>query len=256
MKTKKAFTLIELLVVIAIIALLMAIVVPGLRKAKEYAKKVICQSNQRQIGIAIGSYETQYSFNFRENSKWYFENGTGDLPYEPQSKYARDLMKNSMLPDRKVFFCPGVRNVSHEKNYRYNAAVSGNTTNYDVADTEYLMETDPSFTDRPAFWSTYAWLWKKGASDNSGSSVNPDDVNKASSGVLLTDVPNSFWELAISIGNTDATMLSNIFGATEGSIQTVPHGNVLMKDLSVINPADKDEELNLWLWNTPTWAGN
>jgi hypothetical protein len=29
-----------------------------------------------------------------------------------------------------------------------------------------------------------------------------------------------------------------------------------MTDLSVVNPSDKDEDINPWLWNSPNWAGN
>jgi prepilin-type N-terminal cleavage/methylation domain-containing protein len=53
---KRAFTLIELLVVVAIIALLLAVVTPALRKAKEYSKRIICTSNVRQTGIALKIY--------------------------------------------------------------------------------------------------------------------------------------------------------------------------------------------------------
>ena len=52
----RGFTLIELLVVVAIIALLVAILVPALNRAREEAKKVVCLSNLHQIGVAVHCY--------------------------------------------------------------------------------------------------------------------------------------------------------------------------------------------------------
>jgi len=61
-----AFTLIELLVVIAIIALLLAVLMPALRKVKQQAQAIVCKSNLHQWGLIWRLYTDDYNGNFSD----------------------------------------------------------------------------------------------------------------------------------------------------------------------------------------------
>ena len=82
MDRKKGFTLIELLVVIAIIALLVAILLPSLNRAKEVAKRAVCATNLKAIGTAMHTYSIEAD---NDAGLYPIAAGTISLPDAPAS---------------------------------------------------------------------------------------------------------------------------------------------------------------------------
>lgn len=60
MQVRRGFSLMELLVVVAIIALLVAVLLPALHRARALSKQSVCTSNLQQMGVAMNEYIVQY----------------------------------------------------------------------------------------------------------------------------------------------------------------------------------------------------
>lgn len=124
-KAYQGFTLIELLVVIAIIAMLLAIVVPSLARAKEAAKNLICKSNLKSLGAASLAYLGDNDGKFTGSMWNIYKEGvisTGSCQWHTKSLSPWNTPANAgplwgYINDPKVLLCPTF--VSIQKLWHY-----------------------------------------------------------------------------------------------------------------------------------------
>ena len=95
--SRRGFTLIELLVVIAIIAILAAILFPVFSRARAKARQAACQSNMKQLGLAMTMYSQDYDSTLPMYSML-FGNGADNSTW--------DVVILPYMKNRQILFCP------------------------------------------------------------------------------------------------------------------------------------------------------
>jgi len=146
------FTLIELLVVVAVIAVLLAVLMPAMRKARAITKRVSCQSNLKQIAVAWIMY-------LDDNNGHFYQGRNANLNYGGwkgiQGWFPRPLNIYFSLPvdlevesDGRIFCCSADRGgvpgfAVREKAYHYLG--TSYHTNIQLIGQDQLLVLDDKF---------------------------------------------------------------------------------------------------------------
>ncbi len=268
--TRNGFTLVELLVVIGIIAVLVAMLLPALSRARAQANSVKCMSNMRQLHTYTMLYANEYK-NYAlpanqdanwEQSDWYGVIARLYFKAVMVDKNGKDLKGAPAIAAiektglAKMLECPSITMPP------YNSAIGWNKTNQ---------------SETPVRW-TYLYNVGFGRVDNNAG-LTQDDIaaygfkkrNTIPAGVLvLTDInpylPNGrgaityrffSWEREINPLHSEWLTKGGYAGAPHG-ISSAPRTNVLLFDGSVktIDLKQYNKVPNKYLIDSRDWARN
>jgi prepilin-type N-terminal cleavage/methylation domain-containing protein/prepilin-type processing-associated H-X9-DG protein len=162
MKKRKSFTLIELLVVVAIIAVLVAILLPGLHRARESARSLVCQNILKGFGLANEIYAN-------ESNDWYVpvKLQTGWVIWQANDLFRRNL---SLAEDRSIYALPGMicpdaklsfQNIDAQGRYSMQQSWGMNVTSWEsvlmTADIAYRRSKISSPNRKALFMDAMDW---------------------------------------------------------------------------------------------------
>lgn len=170
MRIRKAFTLIELLVVISVIAVLMAILMPALRRARDLGQRIVCANHVRSLGLA----NTLYAEDFHGWFVPVMDRTLGEHRYWPSNRHFRHLVgylgkqgpQDSTWHAPKQFRCPGdvvaIREVQDRQytnwhSYGYNLTDWYHTNWFEIGYAGHKTTTVPSPASKIIFTESNDW---------------------------------------------------------------------------------------------------
>jgi prepilin-type N-terminal cleavage/methylation domain-containing protein len=151
-RQEKAFTLIELLVVVSVIGLLVAILLPALRGAREASQAVICASNLRQIGLAWELYNADFKGQMvaavnEDSSIWMV---TGSPNKHSLSRY---------LTSDRIYSCPRKLLSPYSEPYQATTySINSRATGSSTANADYFAPNLPGLVVAQRFRGRAEWI--------------------------------------------------------------------------------------------------
>ena len=226
-RARRAFTLVELLVVIGIIAVLVAILLPAMNRAREAAVTANCLSNMRDVGNAIQMYAVENKdkapighFNTRLHESYVISfKATAAAPDTRIYPILGHLYQSGLMKDARAFFCPSPNHIDDR-------------WTYDGENNPWPPELGTQFI-RAGYYTRPGVSWGGGIYPPVTAGGMPKLSNFKSKAILA-----DLWPLPLEIGSKaklapHRRTQNVLFG--DRSARSLPVGNELQAKFDVLN---------------------